>query len=187
LSAVLLSLAGCASRDQLVARNGEHRLTAFAPELDLTVVLTTNAWSGAPAALDDELTVVHALVANMGSQPILLAPGDLELRDLRGFRYPLLDAGASFATVQTAAGDSQSPAGYDPGGPHRFGAIEPFGDIPAHALPWGILQPGTQMRGFLYFESLAPSANGGVLTWHITDPAHRPLVDLRFELFLAKR
>ena len=55
------------------------------------------------------------------------------------------------------------------------------------ALPWGVLQPGTQMRGFLYFEPIEATANAAVLTWHVIDPEHTRVVDLRFEAEVRSR
>lgn len=182
--------AGCA-HGELVAANGEHRLTARDSESAVTIVLTTGVWDGEPQQLDEEITVIHALVANMGSQPILLAPGDLDLRDARGFRYELLDTGASFVRVAseddaTEGYDRELERSYDPG---RSLAFDPFlvsGDAAPRALPWGVLEPGTQMRGFLYFEPVTRTANGAKLTWHIDTPEHAPVMDAVFELAVAR-
>ena len=190
---MLLLCAGCA-HGELVASNGEHRLTARDADSGVTIVLTTSVWDGQPQQLDDEVTVIHALVANMGDKPILLAPGDLDLRDVRGFRYELLDTGASFVRVESDASlegpaegyDRQLERSYDPG---RSLDFEPFlvsGDAAPRALPWGVLEPGTQMRGFLYFEPVTRTANGAKLTWHIDTPEHASVMDAVFELAVAR-
>jgi len=184
-------LAGCVGPGKLVAKTGEHRLTAGDRKTGLTLVLTTGVWNGSPTDLEDEWTVVHALVSNLGNEPVLLAPGDFELTDLRGFAYPLIDPGATFYR----ATEEQSPVGsygrvfrrdYDPGGPVEFVPLDTPGDIGKLALPWGVLEPGTQIRGFLYFEPIVHSANGGTLLWRALTPEHRPLVDMRFELGVAR-
>ena len=54
------------------------------------------------------------------------------------------------------------------------------------AIRNGVLKPGTQMRGFVYFESAESSANTATLTWHLTTPEHAPLVDLRFPLWVSR-
>lgn len=164
-------------------------MTARDPDSGVTVILTTGVWEGQPRDLPRDVTVIHALVANMGDEPILLAPGDLELRDLRGFRYRLLDAGASFHRMQE---DRTGPYGrsyrpdYDIGSSDDFLLLETFGDIGRQALPWGVLQPGTQMRGFLYFEPVAHSANGAELLWRVGTPEHRPVVDLQFDFYVSR-
>jgi hypothetical protein len=186
----LTSLSGCAGPGVLVASNGDHRLTARDATSGVTVVLTSGVWQGDPASLPNEWTVLHVLVANLGREPVLIAPGDLELRDERGFHYELYDPGAVFELA-----DPEAPAeqygrvyhrDYDPGGPVEFEPIVAPGDVPSRALPWGVLEPGTQMRGFVYFEPVQASANTATLTWHVARPDHAPVVELRFPLFVSR-
>lgn len=188
---------GCAHRGSLVAEDGEHRLTARDEDSGIRVVLTTGVWDGRPADLAQQWTVVHVLVANLGDEPIVLAPGDLELRDERGFAHALLDPGAVFELAETdpetaASAPAPAPYGrayrrdYDPGGPVEFEPIVAPGTVAAQALPWGVLEPGTQMRGFLYFQPVEPIANAATLTWHLRRPDHARVVDLRFDLHVAR-
>lgn len=192
LSAAVVALSSCANRSgTLVARSGEHRLTARDPESGVTVVMTSGAWNGVPEDLEEALTVLHILVANEGTQPVLLAPGDFEFRDRRGFAYAVLDAGGSFRPAdasERAAGkyDFRWEGSYDPGGPGHVERILPQGDIARLALPWGVLLPGTQMRGYLYLEPITPTANGGALTWHLQTPTHQRIADLVFPLAVAR-
>jgi hypothetical protein len=175
----------------LVADTGEHRLIATDEPSGLTTVLTTGVWPGEPSDLESDWTVVHMLVANLGDMPILLAPGDFELRDLRGFRYELIDAGATFHRIDTTdprreGYGRQYRRDYDPGGPIEFTPMVPPGDVGRQALPWGVLEPGTQMRGFVYFEPITATANGAELTWRVTTPEHARVVDLRFDFRVAR-
>jgi len=190
LPLVLIGLGACASPGMLVAQAGEHRLSARDEPSGLTVMLTTEVWEGTPRNLSTQWTVLHALVANLGEEPVLLAPGDLELRDERGFHYELLDAGAVFEVADPNAAvdryDRSYHRDYDPGGPVEFEPIVAPGTVAALALPWGVLEPGTQMRGFLYFERVEDTANEATLTWHITQPDHAPVVDLRFDLHVSR-
>ncbi|MEX1367834.1 MAG: hypothetical protein AB1Z98_32195 [Nannocystaceae bacterium] len=187
------AVTGCAHRGSLVADSGEHRLTARDEDSGISVVLTTGVWDGRPADLAQQWTVMHVLVANLGDEPILLAPGDLELRDERGFTHALLDPGAVFELAETET-EPAAPAlygrgyrrDYDPGGPVEFEPIVAPGTVAAQALPWGVLQPGTQMRGFLYFQPVEPIANAATLTWHLGRPDHARVVDLRFDLHVAR-
>ena len=187
---VLAAGTACASTGELVAPSGERRLVARDQTTGITIVLTSGAWDGAPASLPSEVTVIHALVANLGERPIRLAPGDLELVDARGFRYALLDVGASFVRVanDTPAGayDRELERSYDPGRSTEFEAFFAPGDAPARALPWGTLEPGSQMRGFLYFEPLVRTANEAKLTWHIDGADQAPIVDAVFEFYVAR-
>lgn len=180
--ALLIAGAACIPSGELVAIDGSHRMLARDPQTGISVVLTTGAWQGIPSDLDEQVTVLHVLVANMGTKAIRLAPGDLDLVDERGFRRDLLDAGGSF--VQ--AGQS-TESGYHPGRSLNFGKIEWVGgDVAASALPWGVLQPGTSMRGYVYFEEVDKRANGATLTWHFYDSDGRPAVDLAFDLRVAR-
>ena len=156
----------------MMARDADH---------GITVIVTTGVWDGQPADLDRRTTVVHALVANMGSQPVLLAPGNIQLVSDSGFRYRLLDAGAQFHV------NGNQSKSYDVGRWPDFRSIRSsYGDVASSALPWGELQPGTQMRGFLYFERIESSANHAQLTWHMESPAHESLVNLKFDLHVAR-
>jgi hypothetical protein len=188
----IVVLAGCA-HGELVAPTGHHRLIARDQSSGVTVVLTTGVWEGQPGELDDQVTVIHALVANLGERPILLAPGDLVLRDVRGFRYELLDTGASFVRVEPVESDPGAEGydrelerSYDPG---RSLDFEPFlvsGDAAPLALPWGVLEPGTQMRGFLYFEPVTRTANEASLVWHLETAEHAPVLDAVFDFYVAR-
>jgi len=60
------------------------------------------------------------------------------------------------------------------------------GDASALALPWGVLEPGTQMRGFLYFEPVTRTANEATLSWRIGTPEHAPVIDTAFQFYVAR-
>jgi len=187
--ALALLLCACSSAGVLVAENGEHRLVGRDQDSGVSVVLTTGVWQGDPAFAADA-TIVHVLVANNGREPILLAPGDIELSDVRGFRIELLDTGATFERVAdeaaAAAYDRGLERSYDPGRSTDFEQVLVPGEIASQALPWGVLEPGTQMRGYLYFESIARATDQAQLVWHFQTPDHRPLVDVRFDLYVAR-
>jgi hypothetical protein len=190
-SLVLVTLlVGCNHTRELVAADGGHRLLASDPNTGVTMVLTTEVWGGDPMYGED-LTIVHVLVSNMGSEPVLLAPGDFELRDWQGFDFLLYDAGGSFAAVPEGsdpdafAGQQQTYA-YDPGRSFDYDNIETDdGELSRLALPWGVLMPGTQMRGFLYFQDVRDDSNHATLIWHAETPDHRPLADFGFDLHVA--
>ena len=178
MALTVLGLGGCAVQGQLVASDGSHRLVARDDPSGITVVLTTEAWPN-DDYLSADLTIVHVLVSNLSQEPVLLAPGDFELIDSRGFHYPLRDAGARFRRE----GSPNLP--YDPGQGRDFLGIS-GGDLARDALPWGVLAPGTQMRGFVYFEQLTDRANHAELIWHAESPTHQPLADFSFPLSVAR-
>lgn len=182
-----LFVGGCAPAGQLVADDGSHRMQAQHPGSGLTVVLTTEAWDGHPDVARD-VTIVHVLVANHGERPVLLAPGDFELRDMRGFRYDLLDTGHSFRAVgPDDTPGAAGPDGYDPGMATGYRTLSSTDEqVARSALPWGVLLPGTQMRGYLYFEPVEDAANHATITWYVETPDHARVVDLSFDLHVAR-
>jgi hypothetical protein len=180
---------GCASSAQLVAADGSHRLVGRDAGSGLTVVLTTESWAGDSYYADD-LAIMHVLIANMGPEPVLIAPGDWELRDGRGFRYVLFDAGGAFQAVPPGA-DPRAAAGrpvaYDPGQSQAYETVvSDDGELGRLALPWGVLYPGTQMRGFVYFDDVRASANHATLVWRAETPEHRPVAEFGFQLHVAR-
>ncbi len=186
ICALGLPLSGCAGPTQLTASDGSHRLMGSDPANGLTVVLTTEAWE--QNDWDDRLTIVHLLISNMGSEPVLIAPGDFEMVDGRGFRYALRDAGAAFQTVAQGQSPANAATGlYQPGRSHEYRSIRTSdGSLGRLALPWGVLQPGTQMRGFVYFNDIEKTANHAVLAWYSQTPDNRPIADFGFRLHVAK-
>lgn len=181
---------GCATTARLVADDGSHRLLARDPGSGITVVLTTESWGG-DSAYGEDLTIVHLLVANMGSEPVLLAPGDFELRDRRGFGYVLYDAGGAFQAVpgnQDPNAWAQHEIAYDPGRSSNYESVRTEdAELGRLGLPWGVLLPGTQMRGYVYFEDVRDTANQATLEWHAQTPEHEPLAVFGFDLHVARQ
>jgi len=126
----------------------------------------------------------------MGREPVLLAPSDFTLAESRGFDFVLFDTGASFHAVPKGADLSsyRAPSSYDPGSglgeTESVAGLEP--NLANAALPWGILQPGTQMRGYLYFERVEDKANDAQLVWHAQTWDHRLIADFAFDLSVAR-
>ena len=188
-SVFVTTLAACAGERVLVAPDGGRRMQALHGNSGLSMVVTVGAWDGA-SYLQDDLTIVHVLVANMGQEPVLLAPSDFTLAESRGFDFVLFDTGASFHAVPAGADLShyRAPSSYDPGS--GLGETESVAGLDRNlanaALPWGVLQPGTQMRGYLYFERVEDKANDAQLVWHAQSWDHRPVADFVFDLSVAR-
>jgi hypothetical protein len=190
LASIIGCAAGCASSAQLVASDGSHRLVGRDAQSGVTVVLTTESWAG-DSGYGDDLTIVHMLIANMGSEPLLIAPGDFELRDGRGFDYVLYDAGGAFQAVPADADPdayADQPVPYDPGRSNNYESVRTDdGELGRLALPWGVLLPGTQMRGFVYFDDVRGTANRATLIWHAQTADHRPVAEFGFNLHVARQ
>lgn len=184
---------GCAARPAvLVGQGGHHRQTARAPGGEVTIVLTTRAWGALPSDLEQQLAVLHVLVVNNGDEPIRLAPSDISFKDRRGFQYDLLDPGVSFYSVDSPQQPGYGRAydeDYDPGmgDQDHLRAFAALDDVAALALPWGVLGPRTQMRGYLYFEPITAHANGGELRWRLHTSQDKLIYEAVFKLAVARR
>lgn len=180
---------GCAAQGTLVAADGSRRMVAQDPGQGLTMVITTGVWSGDPA-VDDYFTPIHVLIDNRGTKPVLIAPGDFEMRDRRGFLYRLQDAGGTFRRVDPAPSNQQNYIGaaeYDPGARRNYERIHTDDpDVARLALPWGVLDPGTQVRGYLYFQPVTATANHAQLRWYAQGPDHQAISTLGFDLHTAR-
>ena len=202
-AAVFLSLCcfvlfqGCSPTRSLVANDGSNRLIGNSLDGNITVVLTTNAWEG-DSEIERDFAVLHMLVHNRSPNPVLLAPGDFDLIDERGFRYMLQDSGGSFHRSDTNASTNSEAdpkddivasgrKSYDEGRHHHFDqTVSTSADFARSALPWGVLLPGTQMRGYLYFEPIVRSANAATLYWHSQTPDHQALTTFGFRLRITQ-
>lgn len=188
LSLALASLlsGACASSGQLVAADGSRRMVARDNSRGLTMVVTTGAWPGG-AVVEESYSVIHVLIDNQGQTPVLVAPGDFQLRDQFGFLYSLYDPGGSFQRVDEAD-QYADRRDYDPG--HNTPFSLGYSADPAFAraaLPWGVLEAGTQIRGFLYFDKLSDHANRGTLIWRAQTPTHQAVTDMGFAFFVARK
>lgn len=175
----------CTSRGELVAPDGSHRLQAADPTSGVTVVMTTEVWDGAAGA-DAGYTVVHVLISNMGDLPVRLAPGDFELTDRRGFRYPLNDMGHSFTVAEPGQQSMRVSSRYDQGYDPRYRTGAATRELSEAALPWGVLLPGTTMRGFIFFDRMNETANGGAFRWFAATSQAEPIANFEFELAIAR-
>ncbi len=185
-AAFSLATTGCSTVNyRLMAADGGHRMVAIDAAHEISVVVTTEAWD--ENGNEEPLTIIHVLISNMGQQPVLLAPGDFDLFDGRGFRYRLRDAGATFKTVPPGTPlHGAANLNYDPGNGADFEPIHSRSEaLRRLALPWGVLQPGTQMRGFLYFDNIGQTANHAMLAWRSQTPDHRSISEFGFRLYLA--
>lgn len=185
MTLLALTAAGCASKGQLVAADGSRRLIGRDAAKGLTMVVTTGAWTGGHV-VRHSYSVIHVLIDNQGKTPVLIAPGDFQLRDRFGFLYPLYDAGGTFRRV-SASDAYVDHRSYDPG--HNTPFAAGYSDDPEFAraaLPWGTLEPGTQIRGFLYFDKLSAHANRGTLLWQAQTPRHQTLTTMGFPLYVAR-
>lgn len=167
--AVLLLLAACAASPGLPAP-----MAARAGEVE--VVARTGAWSGWPADLSRLTTPIHVRVVNRGATPVRVSHDDVALvaggvrlpavlpYEVRGVVYappPAAlpsagfspDVADSSATPHWALRGSATAAEADPARVGEQFAL-PSLDMLDGALPEGVVPPGDEASGFVYFEPL---------------------------------
>ena len=157
--------------------------TATATQSGVSVEATTRAWQGEPRNLDTFLTPVLVRVTNASDRPLALRLDDIRLDGENGPTHAPIPVFELDATVMaelrtSSAGYTASPnlrstaAGLDPetgrlaperrffdsfqSRPPRFAKIDlPTRDMIDRALPEGVLAPGGDIAGFVYFPEIA--------------------------------
>jgi hypothetical protein len=189
LTAVItLGLADCATRQLVPAPEaqlvpGKHD-TAVAETDGVRVTVQSQAWSGSPASLPQQITPLKVTVVNQSSRPVRINYDDFTLTGSTGFTYSALPPYEITGTVREPVPVraprfsysgflvapfyrpfypgvpvwAASPWRYDPYFYNRTWAewpIElPTRDMREKAIPAGVLQPGGRVSGFLYFPKL---------------------------------
>ena len=190
---LVLFMAGCAA----------HAGSGGTPAASVTVGgvevgARANAWRGGPAHLPRLVTPVHVRLANRGSVPVRVDPRTFALAfqdgrlaamlpaDVRGMTpepasAALAQAGAALGPTRarSGAGWALNEPALDPRvdpshEPDRTWEL-PSADMLALALPDGVLAPGREVSGFVYFERAPRQAREITLTWPVVDATGTPL------------
>jgi hypothetical protein len=188
-----LFLAGCAA----------HAGSAGAPAASVNVGgveigVTANAWRGWPTELPRLVTPVLVRLANRGDVPVRVDPRTFALTlpdgrlaamlpaDVRGMTpapapAALAQAGAALGPTRerSGAGWALNEPSLDPRvdpshEPDRTWEL-PSADMLALALPDGLLAPGREVSGFVYFERAPRQVRETTLTWPVVDVTGAPL------------
>lgn len=179
-------MAGCASR-QLVPgpeaqlMPGRHD-TAIAESAGVRTTVQSQAWSGSPARLRQQITPLKVTVVNNGSRPVRINYDDFTLTGSSGFTYsalppykitgsirePVMAPRFSYSRFYVAPFYRPFYPGvpvwgasawrYNPDYYNRawteWPVQLPTRDMREQAIPAGVLQPGGRVSGFLYFPEL---------------------------------
>ncbi|OGB92531.1 MAG: hypothetical protein A2Z31_05605 [candidate division NC10 bacterium RBG_16_65_8] len=160
----------------------------------LRVAVEAEAWKHRPSGLGDTVLPLLVALKNTGTGPVTVARQDFALLDQANRQYlpiPPGDVAAMFG------GGSGSGVGISPsvgiagssGGRSVFGGGlgVTFGswgsdarDIIPLALADGPIQPGAEVRGFLYFPRPAPDSQGVRLVAVLRDLPGTPQLEFRF-------
>ena len=185
---VALFLTGCAGRAGAPA-GPVPSVSAGGVE----VSATANAWRGWPAELGRVVTPVRVRLANRGATPVRVDATTFALAlpeggrraamlpaDVRGVAAApapaaLPHAGAALGPTRerSGAGWALNEAALDPLADPSQEPDRVWGLPSAHmldlALPEGVLAPGREVTGFVYFERAPRSARAATLTWPVVD------------------
>jgi len=188
-----LFLTGCAA----------HAGSAGAPAASASVGgvevgATANAWRGWPTELPRLVTPVHVRLANRGAVPVRVDPRTFALAlpdgrlaamlpaDVRGMTpepppATLAQAGAALGPTRERSGGgwALNETALDPRvdssqEPARTWEL-PSADMLHLALADGVLAPGGEVSGFVYFERAPRQAREITLTWPVVDATGTPL------------
>lgn len=181
-----LGLAGCASRQLVPAPQAQlmpdRHDTAVAESDGVRTTVQSQAWSGSPASLPQQITPLHVTVVNHSDRPVRIAYDDFTLTGSSGFTYSALPpyeiTGSVLEPVMVPrfsySGFYVAPfyRPFYPGVPvwaaspwryNRYYYNRAWADWPVRlptrdmrekAIPAGVLQPGGRVSGFLYFPKL---------------------------------
>jgi len=160
----------------------------------LVVTVEADAWRARPSGLAEAVFPLLVTVRNTGMSPVTVARQDFALLDQANRQYPPIPA-ADVAAMYGGGGGSGvavSPAfgfGGSTGGRSWMGGGigMTFGswgsdvrDIIPLAFADGPIQPGAEVRGFLYFPRLAPDSQGVRLVAMMRDRPAAPQLEFRF-------
>ena len=145
------------------------------------IVVNQHSWTGSPSDLESVVTPLDVSISNASAEPVRVMYRDFALENDQGLNavalppfkiqrpggstepvapfYPLLgfDLYSPYASFYPGYSIWEGPFVGDPAFNQDFGSWEP--SLPSHdmlqrALPEGVLRPGGQARGFLYFHRL---------------------------------
>lgn len=155
-----------------------------------------DAWEGTPQTLHRHVTPMRVTIVNEGAVPVRIAYNQFRLVGDSGRRYSALPPFQIEGDARTALGAPLYPPtgfGYAPyvrpyyssvpiypfepnvGYWNRYGSVMRTVDLPTtdmlrKALPEGVLQPGGEVTGFLYFEGVGPDVDRVQLRANFRNP-----------------
>lgn len=184
---VALVLAGCAGR---VGAPAEAPSTSAG---GVEISARANAWQGWPAGLGRVVTPIHVRIANRGTTAVRVDTTKMALALAAGGRLAAVlpsevravavePAPAALPQAGAALGPTRERSG--PGWALNEPALDrradpsqepdrawelPSADMVSLALPEGVLAPGREVRGFVYFERASRGTPAVTLTWPVVD------------------
>jgi hypothetical protein len=160
----------------------------------LRVSVEIGAWNARPSGLTDTVLPLLVTLRNTGTHPVTVARQDFALLDQANRQYlpiPPADVAAMYGGA-SGSGVGISPSvgfGGSSGGRSFYGGglgvtFGSWGSDMRDIIPLGLaegpIQPGAEVRGFLYFPRPAPETQGFRLVAVLGDPPATPPLEFRF-------
>jgi len=160
----------------------------------LRVAVEIGAWNARPSGLTDTVLPLLVTLRNTGTHPVTVARQDFALLDQANRQYlpiPPADVTAMYGGV-SGSGVGVSPSvgfGGASGGRSFFGGgvgvtFGSWGSDTRDIIPLGLaegpIQPGAEIRGFLYFPRPAPETQDLRLIAVLREPPATPPLEFRF-------
>jgi hypothetical protein len=191
-AAILAGLIACAGPvPYLATPSGTGAILQETPGLRLSVEV--NAWQGRPSSLASYVLPFLVILKNTGTAPVIIARTDFSLLDDANRQYlPLAPTEVVTIMGGQVSGTSVYPSvgvGGSSGGSTVYGvglgiSLGSYGtdtrDIIPQALAEGPIQPGAEVRGFLYFPQPAPGYKSLHVVFSPRDPPGQPRLDFEF-------
>jgi len=163
----------------------------------LQVAVEVGAWNARPSSLPDTVLPLLVTLSNTGGRPVAVARQDFALLDQANRQYSSIHpadvaamfggGGGSGVAVSPSVGFGGSSGGWGNRSFAGGGLGLTFGswgsdtrDIIPMALADGPIQPGAEVRGFLYFPRPAPDTQEVRLVAVLRDLPGTPQVEFRF-------
>ena len=175
--ALAISSAACSHATQLSPAPGAAAapvgpgIGAVGTETGVRVEVRSQAWSGDPVTLDDEVTPMYVEVTNNSDHSILVRANSVVL--IQGGRAHR--AKPPYDIHKTVRENYVYPGyGYYWAGWAAYQTVElPTADMVRLALPEGVLKPGEKIQGFLYFEHIDDDVSEVTFTFPVTDASSK--------------
>ena len=175
----------------LTTPSGTGAIVQEAPGLRVSV--EANAWQGRPSSLAGYVLPFLVTLRNTGAAPVTIARTDISLLDDANRQYlPLIPTEVVAIMGGQVSGTTVYPSvgvGGTSGGSTVYGvglgvALGAYGtdtrDIIPQALADGPIQPGAEVRGFLYFPQPASGYKSLRLVFFPRDIPGTPRLDFEF-------
>lgn len=198
LSLLALTLGGftaCGgSVPNLVTPSGTGAILQEAPGLQVSV--EANAWQGRPSSLAGYVLPFLVTLRDTGTAPVTIVRTDFSLLDDANRQYlPLVPTEVVTIMAGSGSGTTVYPTIGVGGSTGSWGSSTGFGvglgtafggygtdtrDIIPQALAEGPIQPGAEVRGFLYFPQPAPGYKSLRVVFSPRDLPSQPRLDFEF-------